>query len=401
MTMKRYLFGVVLFVPLLTIPSCGSERVFIGADCETGFCDAGTASSFGGPDAGDAAAPEQISDLTSYCPSNKCPEGYTNCPNSRFPCDVNLRTDLRNCGACGVVCPLPTGREWYECVDGHCVPQCLSQPPTFDCDGLPDNGCEANISNDSCGGCGIKCTDPAKPCVKRDLSNDYGCGCKDDKLLCFGSCVDVTTHDNHCGRCGNSCPRRGDGGVLDPNAHMYYGCLDSQCGRPKCDSNWGNCDGDFGNGCEASLRTAENCGACGNACAPGEECKIDPYVGPKCMCSDGKTFCPQSPDLLYGYCVDTASDPDNCGGCGNSCVVSAGSVIGTCVNGMCVRQCAAGRADCNGNTIDGCEVNSDSDPRNCGGCGITCDAVAGQACVGGRCVVEPCDRDAGSAGGPQ
>jgi hypothetical protein len=56
-----------------------------------------------------------------------------------------------------------------------------------------------------------------------------------------------------------------------------------------------------------------------------------------------------------------------------------------------------GRADCNGNLEDSCEVKIDSDPYNCGACGVVCDAVAGQACVHGRCAVEPCpEQDAGS-----
>ena len=58
-------------------------------------------------------------------------------------------------------------------------------------------------------------------------------------------------------------------------------------------------------------------------------------------------------------------------------------------------DCNEGRADCNNSQSDGCEVNIDSDPRNCGACGHVCDAVAGQACVAGRCVVEPCAQDAG------
>jgi hypothetical protein len=69
--------------------------------------------------------------------------------------------------------------------------------------------------------------------------------------------------------------------------------------------------------------------------------------------------------------------------------------FGVCNYGTCSRHCIDGRADCNGNPSDDCETNIDNDPENCGGCGIVCDAVAGQACVGGRCVVEPCNSDGG------
>ncbi|AKU95633.1 hypothetical protein AKJ09_02297 [Labilithrix luteola] len=68
---------------------------------------------------------------------------------------------------------------------------------------------------------------------------------------------------------------------------------------------------------------------------------------------------------------------------------------------MCRLDCGTGRANCNGNQSDACETNIDSDPNNCGGCGITCNAVAGQACVQGRCVVEPCDDTVDAGRGPQ
>src|SRR5262249_33661012 len=48
---------------------------------------------FGGADAGFDAEAGVTHDLVTYCPSNKCPPGWTTCPTSRFPCDVNLRLD--------------------------------------------------------------------------------------------------------------------------------------------------------------------------------------------------------------------------------------------------------------------------------------------------------------------
>jgi hypothetical protein len=352
---------------------------------------------------GDAAT-EPEAGLTSYCPSSNCPSGWTTCVASPFRCDVNLKTDRRNCGACGNACPAPSNSEIYECVDGHCVMQCTGQPLALDCDGMPDNGCEiSGVNNDHCGACGNKCTDPAKPCVQYHIGgNEVGCGCKGDNLYCtqpWAQCVDPKIDDANCGACGNACSPTVDGEPDYPN--MYYGCYSGECGHLKCTDGWANCDGNVTNGCETSISSPANCGGCGIACAPGQECGLELSTSSlQCMCPAGQTFCKAwcFGDTCMGECFDLSSDRDNCGACGLSCQSSPGmSSIGVCAYGMCNRQCLQGWADCNGNDADDCEVNTNSDPLNCGGCGHACDAVAGQACVGGKCVVEPCDHveDAG------
>jgi len=118
------------------------------------------------------------------------------------------------------------------------------------------------------------------------------------------------------------------------------------------------------------------------------------------MCPEGLTFCQtgEQGGLPFGDCVDLRSDRRNCGDCGVVC-----GRFGffpkekqVCDFGKCVFRCMEGSADCNGAQADGCEIDTNSDPRNCGGCGVTCDLTLGQACVAGKCVVEPCERaDAG------
>ncbi|WP_146646582.1 hypothetical protein [Labilithrix luteola] len=355
-------------------------------------------------DASDVDASASEAGPLSYCPSDQCPAGYTTCPNSEFLCDVNLQADRQNCGACGAACPVTSERETYECIDGKCVMQCSTSPPTLDCDGLPDNGCEAYAErNTSCGACGVICTDPTKPCLRQSIgNNDFKCGCPHGDY-CLGECVDMTSDDFNCGACDNYCPRSGDGGSIPSSFHMYYGCANSECGHPKCKANWANCDGDFSNGCETSLLSATDCGACGTTCSAGQACKKDEgYAGspPRCMCPDGQSYCPSEASENAGSCRDFASDRKNCGGCNIVCPVTNTSV-GICVKGICQSECVTGLADCNGNEADGCEVNVASDPRNCGGCGIACSATAGQACVQGRCVVKPCDDTVDAGRGPQ
>jgi hypothetical protein len=393
---RQYIIALLLVGPAAM--SCASERSF-----DFGAPPSGEAPSFVTPDASsDAAVGTPPNEFTSYCPSNKCPAEYTTCPSSDFPCDVNLLTDTQNCGACGAACPAsPSGNELYECVDGRCVMQCRSG--WLDCDGLPDNGCEASPwNNDSCGKCGVICSDPAKPCLLQPFgSNVKACGCTSGQY-CNGQCVDTTTNDKNCATCGNACPRNGDGGTLDPNLHMYYGCVYSECGRPKCEEPWADCDGDLANGCETNLLSTDSCGACNSVCSPGQSCKKNRSVAgnpPQCMCPEGQSFCPGY-TADEGYCRDFSSDRDNCGGCNIACRTNTGA-FGICVKGTCRMECVTGRADCNGNEADGCEIKADSDPRNCGGCGIVCDAIAGQACVQGRCVVEPCKDEIDAGGGPQ
>ena len=377
---------------------CGDSDVVIAETNE-----GGPPLSFTAPDAEPASVE---AGLTSYCPSNRCPEGHTTCLSSYFPCDVDLKTDRHNCGACGVTCPEANASETYDCVEGRCVMTCNVGPTRYlDCDGVPDNGCETRPDTDlNCGACGVKCTDPAKPCIRLSFGS-YQCGCPAPSILCPANefqpahCVD-RNDDKNCGACGNVCDPEGDGGRADD--HTYYGCDNGTCGHLKCAQGYANCDGEVTNGCETSLVSDASCGGCGNACAPGTKCALGRDGQPFCACPDNKTFCAFCPQLCndegvcielpcIGSCHDLTSDVSACGSCDVACDELMPAAEPYCSFGKCKQRCADGRADCNGNTTDGCEVNTMSDPQNCGACGVACDAIAGQACVDGRCMVEPCD----------
>ena len=353
--------------------------------------------SFTSPD----AAPSSVdAGLVAYCPSNACPAGFATCADSRFPCDVNLRTDRSNCGACGSVCPSDGLGNIYACVEGRCVLQC--EDFNLDCDGIVDNGCETHpSSNDNCGGCGVECLDPERPCVAQPGYHGlYACGCPNDGLYCprGAYCADSQNDDSNCGGCGVGCDPLGDGEPPFDDT-VYYGCKGGECGHLKCTFGNADCDKDIDNGCETRITTSQNCGACGHVCPAGQDCRFDgPSNTFQCKCPSGETLCGArcEDDVCYGECKDLTSDPHNCGGCGVDCGgLYDPKSIASCEYGSCKRTCLDGWADCNGNTDDSCEVNVDSDPNNCGGCGIVCDAIAGQACVLGRCVVAPCDQDAG------
>jgi len=352
-----------------------------------------------------AALPEAGADaeagLIAYCPSSQCPPGFTTCPDSRFPCDTNILADSSNCGACGNVCPAQTGFEAFSCVEGKCQLECRAGTGAKDCDGLIDNGCESmRFDTLNCGACGVACA-AGETCNVQDLNDldSVGCGCPPGKLFCATSCRELHSDDAHCGACNRRCDATGGAGAPQyPN--MYYGCDSSECGALKCMPLSANCDADLENGCETSVASDDNCGYCGNACGAGQRCVVDGNNQLSCACVEGLTFCQTGErlGLPTGFCADLAADFRNCGACGNGCQAPGGdwSQQPECDYGKCIVACKAGWANCNGSQFDGCEIDTKSDPTNCGGCGITCDLVLGQACVAGKCVVEPCDQiDAG------
>lgn len=95
-------------------------------------------------------------------------------------------------------------------------------------------------------------------------------------------------------------------------------------------------------------------------------------------------------------CLDTISDPKNCGQCGKDCAAPNADPI--CENKECVRECKDGWGDCNGNlklgnAADGCERRLDNDVKNCAICNRQClapdfgfAACKAKACTGYRLV---------------
>lgn len=89
-------------------------------------------------------------------------------------------------------------------------------------------------------------------------------------------------------------------------------------------------------------------------------------------------------------CVDTATDPMNCGGCNAACSL-AGAMTYGCSNGTCaILMCQPGFGDCDKDPKNGCEVDLTRDPANCGACMNVCKpANVGAA----RCVMSACGYD--------
>jgi len=173
-----------------------------------------------------------------------------------------------------------------------------------------------------------------------DGETDMSMACPDWDLLTEG--LDLTNADfqfNCEGPLAECCP---EGSVCDGT-------------RCVCPDGLVACDGNLLNGC--------NCEGC---LLPNVECDGSP-----------ETFCE----------TNVSNDPANCGACGASCpslpadVPEVEGIV--CEMGQCVLACEADFADCDGVPETGCEVNTDTDSRHCGGCGITCTGF--EVCEDGAC----------------
>jgi MYXO-CTERM domain-containing protein len=154
-----------------------------------------------------------------------------------------------------------------------------------------------------------------------------------------------------------------------------------------CEASYGDCNDDPDDGCETYLNNnPDHCGACDNSCdLPGATatcrqggCELD-------SCDPDRANC--NGDNQDGCEVDTTTDPAHCGGCGVSCAFD--NADASCQTGACVMgACHPGFDDCNQEDTDGCEVETASDDEHCGSCGNAC--AEGESCQDGTCR-EPCE----------
>jgi hypothetical protein len=123
-----------------------------------------------------------------------------------------------------------------------------------------------------------------------------------------------------------------------------------------------------GGTCVDTTSDPNNCGACSESCPTNGRCIV------------GTCECLENNQIICGaQCVDPQSDPNNCGGCGVPCNLAQSCVNGTCLcTDPTICPCADGMTNCNGTCTD-----TSSDAANCGGCGTAC--PTGQVCTDGMC----------------
>jgi hypothetical protein len=234
------------------------------------------------------------------------------------------------------------------CVDAVClIFRC--DPDWFDCDGAAANGCEATLETpEHCGACRASCQRAHVARSRCDVVSDDGpCfidhDCKESDIACLSD---------------------------DPSNG--------------CEPGFGDCDGEFENGCETSLRTLIDCGGCGTSCT-SENSEVSCATG-DCVelgCAPGYGDCNER------GCESLAADPMHCGLCDNACAPDESE----CHGGRCTSlHCDPGTADCDGVSESGCETALDT-AAACGSCGVACGpyARAQAGCEQGQCTISTCD----------
>ncbi len=196
-----------------------------------------------------------------------CQSGLTNCNGT---C-INVKgTDTANCGACGTKCAAgqvcSSGTCTTSCQSGltNCKGTCINTGETHvsscssssiacatgyaDCDGKVSNGCEVNIKGTdtaNCGACNQGCS-AGQVCS----SGTCSLSCQSGLTNCRGTCINIT--DTH---------------VLS--------CSASSTTPLTCASDYADCDGKTGNGCEVNVMGTDvaNCGGCNSPCEDGQGCQ--------------------------------------------------------------------------------------------------------------------------------
>ncbi len=169
--------------------------------------------------------------------------------------------------------------------------------------------------------------------------------------------------------------------------HANPVCSEGVCRVGTCAAGYGDCDLASANGCETSLVTATDCGACRRACSP------DNAVGTCALGSCRVASClPGFGDCdarAENGCESPLSRPTSCGACRATCAPA--NAMASCATQSCaIVGCAPGFEDCDGSVANGCEARLDT-TEHCGTCTARCSfANATPACVSGRCAIASC-----------
>jgi hypothetical protein len=272
-----------------------------------------------------------------------------------------------NCGTCGNVCSN----------DGpaNSHPVCL--PPTTGGMLLPTRCSYAcNPGFTECGGLCVMCPDGG-------VCSGTSCVCPGGMTPCGpapGVCSNLQEDPDNCGSCGFTCI---SGSTCTSGKCLCSGSSSRPCGN--CGTQTRTCNA---NGTWSGWSTCSGQGTC----APGSRQSCEQNGTQTCgsNCKWGACTCSSPNVLCRGLCVNTSSDPNNCGSCGHGCdgKPCVGGQCAPCASGqqLCGGQCFTppGQACC-GSTIydptqNTCCADGDADPA----AGYLCDPDSA-CCGGGLC----------------
>jgi hypothetical protein len=191
-----------------------------------------------------------------------CLPGYADCDGLNADgCETSVVLDVNNCGGCGLACAAPNGTP--GCAAGTCVVAACNAGQA-DCNGQVSDGCEVDVTSDvnNCGACGNVCSAAngtascvAGACAVAACSGGWA-DC--DANPSNGCETSIATSATDCGVCGNVCGVPANGSAA---------CSGGTCGLGACNSGYADCNGLLADGCEKNVSAdPANCGACGNVC---------------------------------------------------------------------------------------------------------------------------------------
>ena len=272
--------AIALF--LLYLPGCTSTPVPTGPPQPI---DQGVVKAIDAAMGHPTKTPDAASSSSGFC--SHCTTGELCCAQTKT-CVADPKTDIMNCGGCGVACKAPSAD---NCNNGACAcgmgPVCTINQV---CCAMGAASQCVDVMNDpnNCGGCGTMCQ-AGEMCVNGNCTSCptgmCSCGSSSDcpagVMCCSGQCVNTNSNQMNCGICGMACP-------------SGQTCINGAC-----------CTMCPGGGCTDLQNDSMNCGKCGNACPSGDTCSSG-----QCMMGtglpgfgDGGTGIPCIPGLPIPGCT--------------------------------------------------------------------------------------------------
>lgn len=289
-------------------------------------------------------APDLAVDAFSDVPVSSCPSGKTSCGDKCIdppPTGCCTAADCSgSCMTCGA--------------NNTCVPLRNQDDPSGRCTGTCDsNGACRSKRGQNCqsvgGACasGLFCSPENLCCDKQCTGSCEACNLKGSEGTCTTLSANESPHSGHS-------PCTGDGACAGYCGGNSAACTfpTAACGTAECKS-----DGFHGAGaCKSGSCVLPSVQACANACDVSAgctgvckpdalQCNPQTDVPQKCTasggwkdqtacsngykCNQGACQCPAPKSVCDQACIDTSSDPKNCGSCKHDCLG------GTCSGGQC------------------------------------------------------------------
>lgn len=309
-----------------------------------------------------------------------------------------------HCGACNFKCSEHTvsnavAKPTDSCVGGMCRYECvagyinagISKTKTINgnevvVDDTADaiRCVDANTDPNNCGGKGIECADN-EVCLNGECIVN---SCDGTDTLCYingqNICKNTQIDDaNHCGTCNYDCAK-------NPIANA----TSSKCEKGKCQYECASGYNNVGTAFTAdTIRCVDfntdnnNCGEKGKRCDAGRTC-----VAKKCACPEGQVYCGGTNDA-GGKCIVPETDAKYCGA-NAACNIFEDCAKNNqvCIAGTCRLNSCNNKSETLCQTTDGykCININATDLKNCGACGLSCDALKPQNAKTSHCAKGVC-----------